>query len=175
MQPPIFSMANLIMTSHGDTNGYLNRLKYYRELDNDISETTQSAIDEAALRIPSNSDDPEFAPRLKTLVKLLLQRFRRTAAMDDLQQAIFRAEEMIVATPPCHPERGARIEDWVDMMLAKGCREGFQDGDLEYIVEMAHQVGKTVEVNRTPREYGYATFVSERSAASLAVLIRNGT
>lgn len=166
-------MENLIMTSPGDTNGSLNRLEYYRELDNDISETTQSEIDEAALRIPSNSDDPEFGPRLKTLVVLLLRRYRRTSAVDDLQQAILRAEEMMVATPPCHPERDARIKDWVDMMLAKGGREGLHDGDLEYVFEMSRQVGKTVEVNWTPGEYGYATLVNEQPLASLAVLITN--
>lgn len=166
-------MANLKLTRPGDPNGYLDGLKYYKEPDNAIEETTQSAIDQAALLIPLNSDDLEFAPRLKILVILLLRRFRRTAAMNDLQQAILRAEEMMVATPPGHPERGARIEDWVDMMLARGCYEGFQEGDIGYIVEMARQVGKTVEFNRTPREYGYATYASERPNASLIVPIIN--
>lgn len=173
LRPPRFFKANLKMTSPWDPNGYLDGLKYYKELDNVIDETTQSAIDEAALLIPLNFDDLKFAPRLKTLVILLLRRFRRTAAMNDLQHAILRAEEMMVATSPCHPERGARVEDWVDMMLVKGYREGFQEEDLGYVVEMARQVGKTVEFNRTSRDYGYATYASERPNASLAVLISN--
>lgn len=160
--------------SPGDPDRYLDSLKYYKELpiNNDIDETTQPAIEEAARRIPVNSDDPEFAPRLKTLVILLLRRFRRTAAMDDLQQAILRAEEMMVATPHCHPERGARIEDWVDMMLLKGRCEGFQEEDLGYIAEMAQKVGKTVDFNRNPSEYGYAIYIFGRPLASLTILTR---
>ena len=168
-------MAHLTFTSPADTNGFLNRLKYYRELDNEISETTQSAIDEAALRIPFNSGDPEFAPRLKTLVILLLRRYRRTAARDDLQQAILRAEEMMVATPPCHPDRRARVEDWVDMILVKVCREGFQEVDLDYVVEMAFQVGVKVKIKGDPNEYGFATHASKSPStlACLAVPIRD--
>lgn len=168
-------MAHLTFTSPADTNGFLNRLKYYRELDNDISETTQSAIDEAALRIPFNSGDPEFAPRLKTLVILLLRRYRRTAARDDLQQAILRAEEMMAATPLSHPERKARIEDWVDMILVKVCREGFREVDLDYVVEMAQQVGVTFKIKGDPNEYGFATHVSKSppTLASLVVPIRD--
>lgn len=167
-------MENLNTKNPGDPNGYLDGLKYYKEFDDDMDEATQSAIDEAARRIPVNSDDPEFAPRLKNLVVLLLRRFRRTAEMNDLQQAVIRTEEMMVATPPYHPERGARIQDWVDMMLAKRCREGFQEEDLEYVTEMAQQVGVTVEVNRTPRTYGYAvTCASGRPSASFAALKRN--
>lgn len=175
LRPPRFIMAHLIWTSPADTNGFLNRLKYYRELDNDISETTQSAIDEAALRIPCDSDDPEFAPRLKTLVILLLRRYRKTAVRDDLQQAILRAEDMMVATPPCHPERKARIEDWVDMILVKVCREGVREVDLEYVVEMAQQVGVTVKIKGDPNEYGFATHASKSPStlASLAVPIRD--
>lgn len=166
-------MASLNMKDPGDPNAYLDGLKYYKELDNDIEETTQSAIDEAARRVPFNSDYPEFAPRLKTLVVLLLRRFRKTAEMDDLQQAVIRAEEMMVATPLDHPERDARIKDWVNMMLVKGCREGFQEGDLEYVFEMAQQVGMTLEVNGTSRTHGYATSASERPSASFAALVRN--
>ncbi|KAG6361605.1 hypothetical protein INS49_009832 [Diaporthe citri] len=129
-------------TNPGDPNGYLDGLKYYKDLNNDINEATRSEIDEAAQRIPSNSNNPEFAPRLKTLVILLLRRFRRTAAMNDLQQATIRAEGMIVATPPEHPERDARTKDWVDMMLVKGCREGFGEEDIECVVEMAQQPDK---------------------------------
>lgn len=169
-------MANLKMTSPGDPKGYLDEgLRYYKEIDNGIEEATQSAIDEAARSIPFNSDDPEFAPRLKTLVILLLRRFRRTAETNDLQQAIIRAEEMIVATPLHHPERRARIEDWVEMMLLKGNRKGFQKRELEHFVEMGHQVGMNVEVKRTPRTHGCAIRVSasERPWASLAVLVTN--
>ncbi|KAL1846316.1 hypothetical protein Daus18300_014299 [Diaporthe australafricana] len=140
------------MKSPGDPKGSLDGLKYYRELDNAIEETTPSTIEEAARRIPFNSDDPEFAPRLKYLVILLLRRFRWTADMDDLQQAILRAEEMIVASPPCHPERGARIEDWLDMMVVKWRRGGFQNGEIEHVIDMAQQVGKTMEVN-SPRTF----------------------
>lgn len=76
----------------------------------------------------------------------------------------------MVATPPCHPERKARIEDWVDMMLVKVCQEGFQDVDLEYV---AQQVGPTVKIKRNPVEDGFATHASKSPLASLAVPIRD--
>lgn len=142
--------------SRGDPGGRLDGMRYYKDsaLDNDVAhlQTDQSwAVDEAAQLVPSNSDDPEFAPRLKTLVTLLLGRYRRSGGIGDLQQAVIRAEEMMIATPLSHPERSDRIHDWIHMMLAKGSCEGYNEDDLQYVIEVARQVDLTVEVTRIPR------------------------
>lgn len=128
-------------------NMYLDRLRYYQESNKSIDaacSAPQSAIDEAARLVPASSDNPEFSLRTKSLVILLLRRFGQTAAVEDLQHAVLRAQELVAATPRGHPDRVARVDDWIDMMLVEVCLGGFRDEHLREVVEMGGQAGATV-------------------------------
>ncbi|KAJ0378844.1 hypothetical protein COL26b_002909 [Colletotrichum chrysophilum] len=145
----------------------LDNLEYYNEFDKNIDERAHCAVDDAGKLIPTDCDSPEYAPRLKSLVTLLVRRFRRTAAMEDLQHAILRALEMVVNSPRCHPDREAQIRDWINMMLEMAGLKGFKDEDLEEVFEMARQMGVTVKMIR--REHSHAPHKGELTAASLHI------
>ncbi|KAI8152641.1 hypothetical protein K4K49_009095 [Colletotrichum sp. SAR 10_70] len=145
----------------------LDNLEYYNEFDKNIDERAHYAVDDAAKLVPTDCDSPEYAPRLKSLVTLLVRRFRRTAAMEDLQHAILRALEMVVNSPRCHPDREAQIRDWINMMLEMAGLKGFKDEDLEEVFEMAQQMGVTVKMIR--REQSHAPHEGELTAASLHI------
>lgn len=74
-------------------------------------------------------------------VVLLLRRFRRTAAVDDLQQAAIRAEEMVPATPLCHPERGARVNDWIQLKAVRHLQPS-QEKDTEMAEDAGMKTGR---------------------------------
>ncbi|KAF3806264.1 hypothetical protein GCG54_00006026 [Colletotrichum gloeosporioides] len=145
----------------------LDNLEYYNEFDKNIDETAPCAVDEAAKLVPTDCDSPEYVPRLKSLVTLLVRRFRRTAAMEDLQHAILRALEMVVNTPRCHPDRAAQTKDWINMTLEMAGLKGFKDEDLEEVFEMAQQMGVTVKMIR--RGHDHASDEGELTAASLHI------
>jgi len=53
-------------------------------------------------QIPVNVDSLNYAPRLKDLIIMLIKRYKLTYSPDDLQEAIFCAQEMFMATPLDH-------------------------------------------------------------------------
>lgn len=126
---------------------FLDSLRYYERLnDHSLGEIEQSVIEEAAQLVPTNSDDDEYVPSLKGLIILLIERFRRTSETRDLDHAILRAQDMVAASPRGHPDREARVKDWISLMLAKTAFEGFKDDDLEEVVRLARQAGVILQV-----------------------------
>lgn len=130
---------------------HLDNLSYYSIRDDEIHEAARSdlenTIDQAEQQLQSlHSDAPEYTKCLKTLIVSLIKKFRLTMILEDLQRAVFRAQEMVIATPEDHPERAIRIKEWIDLMHVKLRFAGSTDDDLRDLIYNAEQVGASVRV-----------------------------
>jgi len=85
-------------------------------------------------QIPVNVDSLNYAPRLKDLIIMLIKRYKLTYSPDDLQEAIFCAQEMFMATPLDHPNCSAQMGEWINMMFTKFNCIGSQSDLNEAIV-----------------------------------------
>ena len=97
-------------------------------------------------QVSTGDDSPDYAACLKHLIVMLLKKYRRTSLLSDLQEAIFRAQEMVVATSLDHPDRSAQIRDWINMMLMKFRHTGLQE-DLYEAIITAREVGASVSAD----------------------------
>jgi len=102
------------------------------------------AILQANNELPTDNN-PDYAPRLRDLVTMLAVKFQHTNSLDNLQDAIFRAQEMVASTPQEHPDRPVRVGDWIRLMLMKFDHTGLQD-DLDEARFSAQEVGAAIEV-----------------------------
>ncbi|KAI3342063.1 hypothetical protein F4824DRAFT_448031 [Ustulina deusta] len=106
----------------------------------------ERAIQLANEQMPSNADSPDYTPHLKDLIVMLVKKYQCTNSLSALQEAIFRAQEMVVATPPSHSNHVTRVRDFITMMLMKFGRTGSQD-DLDEATIIAREVGATVSID----------------------------
>lgn len=113
-------------------------------------EDLDRAIQQAEGQIPVKADNPDYALRLKDLIIMLVKRYEHTSSLEHLQEAIFRAQEMIVTTPPDHPDRPARMSDWIGMMFKKYGRTGSQD-ELDEAMMAAREAGAMISVINSDR------------------------
>ena len=74
-------------------------------------EDLEQAIARANEQMPVNTDNHHYAARLKDLIVMLVKKYQYTNSLSDLQEAIYRAQEMMAATPLGHPDGSARISD----------------------------------------------------------------
>ncbi|RTE76982.1 hypothetical protein BHE90_008560 [Fusarium euwallaceae] len=89
----------------------------------------------------------EYGPRLRDLVVMLITKFQHTDTLSHLQEAIFRAQEMVAMTPAEHADRSSRIADWIRLMVARFESTGLED-DLDEARFSAQQVGAQIEVEK---------------------------
>jgi hypothetical protein len=109
-------------------------------------EDLERSLDRAKEQMLVKVDNPQYAPRLKDLIVMLFKKYQHTNLLDDLQEAIFRAQEMMTSTPLDHPDRSARIGDCINMMFMKFDRTGSQD-DLDEAIIIAQEAGTAVSVD----------------------------
>ncbi|KAI1740997.1 hypothetical protein F4680DRAFT_77579 [Xylaria scruposa] len=109
-------------------------------------EDLERAIQLANEQMPVDDGSPSYATQLKNLVVMLVKKYRCTNSMSDLQEAIFRAQEMVAATPLAHSSRSARVKDFITMMLMKFSRTGSQDA-LDEATITAREVGASISVD----------------------------
>ncbi|RYP40255.1 hypothetical protein DL767_001798 [Monosporascus sp. MG133] len=126
----------------------IGRVYYSIFLKTGALEDLQRAIDQANEQVPFNVDNPHYVARLKDLIVMLVKKYQHSNALDDLQEALFRAQEMMAATPLDHPDRSARMGDWIDMMFMKFRHTGSQD-DLDEATITAREVGAAVSVDNS--------------------------
>jgi hypothetical protein len=108
-------------------------------------EDLERGVGRANEQMPVNTDNPHYEPRLKDLIVMLVKKYQHTNSPDDLQEAIFRAQEMMAATPLDHPDRSARMSDLITMILMKSRRMGSEDDFNEAII-IAREMGAVVSV-----------------------------
>ena len=108
----------------------------------------ERAIHRAKGQIPINSDSSDYAPRLEDLIVMLIKKYELTGSLDDLQETILRAQEMIADTPLEHPNRPARISDWVKMMIYKCWRTGLQE-DFDEAMIATREAGAVISVDNS--------------------------
>lgn len=121
---------------------------YFIFLKTGAMDALERAIYRAKGQIPINSDSSDYAPRLKDLIVMLIKKYELTGSLDDLQEAILRAQEMIADTPLEHPNHSARISDWIKMMIHKCGRTGLQE-DLDEAIIAAREAGAVISVNNS--------------------------
>ena len=109
-------------------------------------EDLERAIQQANGQVSTGDDSPDYAACLKHLIVMLVKKYRRTSLLSDLQEAIFRAQEMVVATSLDHPDRSAQIRDWINIMLMKFRHTGLQE-DLDEAIITAREVGASVSAD----------------------------
>ncbi|KAI1504695.1 CHAT domain-containing protein [Biscogniauxia marginata] len=118
---------------------------YYIFLKSGAMGDLEHAIDQIKEQMPNNSNNPSYAPRLKDLIIMLIKKFRYTKSLDDLQETIFRAQEMVAITPPEHPDHPARVRDWIGLLLTKCTHTRSQD-DRDDLMALARDAGAEVSV-----------------------------
>lgn len=99
--------------SDSEENKYMGRIYYAIFLKTEAMEDLERALDRTKEQMPIKIDDPLYTSCLKNLIVMLVKKYQHTDSQDDLQEAIFRAQEMVVATSPDHPDRWDRIHDWI--------------------------------------------------------------
>ncbi|EWC46494.1 hypothetical protein DRE_04217 [Drechslerella stenobrocha 248] len=109
------------------------------------TEDLEQAIKQSA-SIDENTAD--YISRLRDLIVMLTRKYKRTHSLEDLNIAIFRAQEMVVASPEEHPDRPNRIGDWINLMLTK-FRDTQSRNDLDDAVFSAQQVGASVNIGQS--------------------------
>lgn len=128
----------------------LDNLRYYSVPDDEVDQMPQAdlelTIDQAEQDLQRlDTDALDYTASLKTLIKLLIKKFRLTLAPEDLQTAIFRAEEMVVSTPPDHAERAIRVEGWIDLMHFKVRLTGSHEEAFQELIHTVNQAGSRIE------------------------------
>jgi tetratricopeptide (TPR) repeat protein len=112
---------------------------YFIFLKTKVLEDLERAIDRAQEQIPANTNSPQFAQRLKDLIVMQVKKCQYTKSSDDLQEAIFRAQDMMAATPLDHSDRSARVGDLIGMMLMKFNHTKSQE-DLDKVIISAREI-----------------------------------
>ncbi|KAI2616348.1 hypothetical protein GGR54DRAFT_243212 [Hypoxylon sp. NC1633] len=133
------------LARNGKDTRPIGHTHYHIFLKTGAIEDLEHAIDQVTAQMPTRTDDPHYTPRLKDLIVMLVKKFRHTGSVDDLQGAIFRAQEMMVSTPPEHPDRSARMRGWVDLLFIRFRHTGLQD-DLDEAVTSAREAGVVVSI-----------------------------
>lgn len=125
-----------------------SHVRYFIFLQTGAMDDLEKAIDRAKKQIPLSLDRLDYTTRLKDLIVMLIKKYERTSSLDDLQETIFRAQEMIAATPPEHPDRQSRMSDWIKMMIHKCGRTGLQD-DLDETIITAREAGVEISMDKS--------------------------
>lgn len=55
---------------------------------------------------------------------MVIKKYKLTGSLDDLQEAVYRAQEMTIATPLEHLARPVRMADWINITFQKSGRTG---------------------------------------------------
>jgi hypothetical protein len=63
---------------------------------------------------------------IQHLIVMLIKKYKLTGSLDDLQEAVCRAQEMTIATPLEHLARPVRMADWINITFQKFGRTGSQ-------------------------------------------------
>jgi len=119
---------------------------YFNFLKTGTIEHFERGIGQANKQMPINMDQPYYAPRLKDLIVMLIKKYQLTNSPDDLQEAIFRAQEMMAATPLDHPDRSARMYDLITIMFMKSRRMG-SELDLNEAIMTAREMGAVISID----------------------------
>ena len=117
--------------SDTELNRCMGRVYYSIFLKTAAMEDLEHALDRTKKQIPIKVDNPRHAFRLKDLIVMLVNKYQHTNSQDDLQEAIFRAQEMVAATSLDHPDHSARMLDWIKMMFMKYNRTRSTDDFVE--------------------------------------------
>jgi len=126
---------------------------YFIFLKTGAIEDFERGIGRANEQMPFNMDQPHYAPRLKDLIVMLIKKYQHTNSPDDLQEAIFRAQEMMAATPLDHPDRSARMCDLITMMFMKSKRMG-SELDLNEAIMTAREMGAVISIDDETMKVG---------------------
>ncbi|PQE12949.1 TPR domain-containing protein [Rutstroemia sp. NJR-2017a BBW] len=126
----------------------IGHVYYFIFLKTSVLEDLERAIDRAQEQIPADVNSPQFAQRLKDLIVIQVKKCQHTKSSDDLQEAIFRAQEMMAVTPPGHSDRSARMSDWINMMLMKFSHSKSQE-DLDEAIISAREAGAVVSFDES--------------------------
>lgn len=143
-------LRNLAMEEDADSDVEQRKsaghIHYFIFLKTGDLEDLKMAIRRAESLIPIKVDSPDYTSSLKDVIVMLVKKYEHTDSLDDLQEAIFRAQEMVAATPADHPDRPARMSEWIDMMFKKCGRTGLQD-DLDETMMAAGEAGVVISVD----------------------------
>lgn len=126
--------------SDSERNKYIGRVHYLIFKKTGVMEDLERALDRTKKQIPVRTDNPRFPSRLKDLIVMVVRKYQHTRALNDLQEAIFRAQEMVAATSLDNPERLARMADWIKLMFMKVSRTGLQE-DFDEATTAVREVG----------------------------------
>lgn len=78
---------------------------------------------------------------------MLIKKYKLTGSLDNLQEAVYRAQEMTIATPLEHLARPVRMADWTNITFQKFGRTGSQD-DLDAIIT-AREAGVEIFIDNS--------------------------
>lgn len=120
--------------------------RYIIFLETCVMDDLDRAICRAKEQIPINFDSADYTSRLKHLI-VMLKKYKLTGSLDDLQEAVYRAQEMTIATPLEHLVRPVRMADWINITFRKFGRTGSQD-DLDAIIT-AREAGVEIFIDNS--------------------------
>ncbi|KAK3347293.1 heterokaryon incompatibility protein-domain-containing protein [Lasiosphaeria hispida] len=113
-----------------------------RDLESAISHATR----QLGVTNQTTSSPDYYESNLKNLVVLLVKKHRHSRSLQDLQEAIFRAYEMVTHTHLRHPDRRARTTDLISLLLKKANHTGSQD-DMDEAMMAAHTTGVEITID----------------------------
>ena len=134
------------VNSDTEDDKHMGCVYYAIFLKTEAVEDLERALNRTKEQMPIKIDNPLYTSYLKSFIVMLVKKYQHTRSQDDLQEAIFRAQEMVAATSPDHPDRWFRIYDWIKMMFTKFCRTGLQD-DLDEITTTVQEAGVNVYID----------------------------
>ena len=146
MDLPNLRRLAAMIDSDPDRKGCIGRIHYAIFLKTNAMEDLERAIDRTKDQMPLKVEDPCFLFYLKDLITMLIKRYSGTDQLDDLQEAIFRAQEMVAATSIDNPDRLARLGDWSRMIFMKCDRTG-SSMDLDEAILTLGEAGVDVDVD----------------------------
>ena len=134
--------------SQSDTeqHEYMAHVYYYTFLKTGAIEDLNRALDRIKKQILIRTDNPGYTSSLKDLIIMLVKRYQHTRSQEDLQDAIFRAQEMVAATSLDHPDRWVRMLDWTRLMFMEPHHTG-SPGDLLEATLLARKAGVHVAMD----------------------------
>lgn len=153
--------------SDPERKGCIGRIHYAIFLKTNAMEDLERAIDRTKDQMPLKVEDPCFLFYLKDLTTMLMERYSCTGQLDDLQEAIFRAQEMVAATSIDNPDRSARLGDWITMIFMKCDRTG-SPIDVDEAMLTLREAGVDVVVNMVEGEATGLEFRFSRTSRTIA-------
>ncbi|KAI1127944.1 CHAT domain-containing protein [Nemania abortiva] len=106
----------------------------------------ERAIQHAEEQMPISDSSLEYHNRLRDLIVMLIKKYQLTNLVSDLQTAIYRAQDMVIAMPLHQFGRQAQIRDFIRMMFTKFERTQSQE-DLDEATIIAQQLDASMSID----------------------------